>query len=171
MQILRWLGKFVLGVIAVFVVLAVLVLVGARFHDGPLGIIAGGPFKSGELVGTPPEPDWTFVHDMPTVEFQLQSPARSRTTWILEVDGKIYIPCGYMNSTVGRLWKHWPIEALPPPTGPPPKRHDRGAPDPRTSAQIRCPGNGGGRHVGESVVVRADATSSGGLKHRSGCFR
>jgi hypothetical protein len=111
MQILRWLGKFVLGVIAVFVVLAVLVLVGARFHDGPLGIIAGGPFKSGELVGTPPEPDWTFVHDMPTVEFQLQSPARSRTTWILEVDGKIYIPCGYMNSTVGRLWKHWPIEA------------------------------------------------------------
>jgi hypothetical protein len=39
------------------------------------------------------------------------SPERSRTTWILEVGGKIFIPCGYMNSPVGRLWKHWPIEA------------------------------------------------------------
>ena len=48
---------------------------------------------------------------MPEVEFQLLSPARSRTTWILEVDGKVYIPCGYMTSTVGRIWKQWPIEA------------------------------------------------------------
>jgi hypothetical protein len=110
MQILRWLGKFVLGVVAVIVVVAVLVLVGARFHDGPLGIVAGGPLESGDLVTTP-EPDWSFVHDTPTVEFQLLSPARSRTTWILEVDGKIYIPSGYMNTTVGRIWKHWPIEA------------------------------------------------------------
>ncbi len=97
------------------IVAAVLVAVGlfltvARFHDGPLGIVAGGALLRGELV-TGPEPDWSFAHDVNTVEFQLLSPERSRTTWILEHDGKIYIPCGYMDSTVGRLWKHWPIEA------------------------------------------------------------
>jgi len=111
MRILRWLGKFLLSVIAIVVVIAVVVLVAARFHDGPLGIVAGGPFKSGETVNSPSEPDWRFVHDVPTVEFQLLSPQRSRTTWILEIDGKIYIPSGYMNSTLGRIWKHWPIEA------------------------------------------------------------
>jgi hypothetical protein len=107
MRILR-----VLGYVVIAIVLAMaLFLFTARFHDGPLGMIAGGPFKSGTEVATPPEPNWTFAHDVPTVELQLLSPARSRTTWILEVDGKVYISCGYMNSTVGRLWKRWPIEA------------------------------------------------------------
>lgn len=106
MRFFRWLAILV----AVVVIAIGAVLVGARFHDGPLGIIAGGPFVKGEPV-MGPEPDWTFAHDINTVEFQLLSPARSRTTWILEHDGKIYIPCGYMQSTVGRLWKHWPIEA------------------------------------------------------------
>ena len=107
MRVFRWLG------IALLVLLAAIgsLLVVARFHDGPLGIVAGGPLRSGELVTTPPEPDWGFTHDLQTIEFQLMSPARSRTTWILEVDGHIYIPCGYMTSTVGKLWKHWPIEA------------------------------------------------------------
>jgi hypothetical protein len=106
MRFIRWFAIL----IAVVVVAIGAVLVAARFHDGPLGIIAGGALVKGELV-TGPEPDWAFAHDIKTVEFQLLSPARSRTTWILEHDGKIYIPCGYMRSTIGRLWKHWPIEA------------------------------------------------------------
>ena len=85
-------------------------LIGARFADGPIEIIAGGPFTSGELV-TGPEPDWSFVHDTQEVEFQLLEPARSRTTWIIEHEGKAYIPCGYMTTWWGRLWKKWPIEA------------------------------------------------------------
>ncbi|MBW2726520.1 MAG: hypothetical protein JRE71_19235 [Deltaproteobacteria bacterium] len=85
-------------------------LIGARFSDGPIEIIAGGPFTSGELV-TGPEPDWSFVHDMQEVEFQLLEPARSRTTWIVEHEGKAYIPSGYMTTWWGRLWKKWPIEA------------------------------------------------------------
>ncbi|MBW1883986.1 MAG: hypothetical protein JRJ58_10690, partial [Deltaproteobacteria bacterium] len=85
-------------------------LIGARFSDGPIEIIAGGPFTSGELV-TGPEPDWSFVHDMQEVEFQLLEPARSRTTWIVEHEGKAYIPSGYMPTWWGRLWKKWPIEA------------------------------------------------------------
>lgn len=104
-SILKLLG----GLLAVFVIAFVCLLIGARFADGPLAIVAGGPFTSGELV-TGPEPDWSFVADVQEVEFQLVDPARSRTTWILEHDGKAYIPCGYMTTWWGRIWKRWPIE-------------------------------------------------------------
>jgi hypothetical protein len=85
-------------------------LIGARFSDGPLAIIAGGPFKTGQRV-TAPVSDWSFVHDIQEVEFQLLDPPRSRTTWIIEHDGKAYIPSGYMTTWWGKLWKHWPLEA------------------------------------------------------------
>lgn len=85
-------------------------LVGARFADGPVAIIAGGPFTSGELVSGP-EPDWSFVAEEREVEFQLLQPARSRTTWILTHEGKAYIPCGYMTTWWGKIWKQWPHEA------------------------------------------------------------
>jgi len=94
-----------LGVLAL-----VVLLVAARFADGPIGIVAGGPFRSGERVSGP-EPDWSLVRDVREVELQLLDPPRSRTTWILEHAGKVYIPCGYMDSTWGRLWKQWPLEA------------------------------------------------------------
>jgi hypothetical protein len=106
MKILR---GFIYTVAGIAVLLA-LFLYGARFADGPIEIVAGGPFKSGEMVSGP-EPDWSFVRDTPTVEFQLLNPARSRTTWIIEHEGRIYIPCGYMTTTWGKIWKKWPIEA------------------------------------------------------------
>ena len=85
-------------------------LVGARFADGPVALIAGGPFRSCELVSGP-EPDWSFVRDVQEVEFQLLAPARSRTTWILYHEGRAYIPCGYMTTWWGKIWKQWPHEA------------------------------------------------------------
>ncbi len=103
--------RIALGLLGALVLLIALVLIGARFADGPVAIIAGGPFTSGELV-TGPEPDWSFVRDIREVEFQLVDPPRSRTTWILEHEGRIYIPCGYMTTTWGKIWKQWPIEAL-----------------------------------------------------------
>jgi hypothetical protein len=106
MKILRWFGGAVLGL----VLLVALVLFAARFADGPIEIIAGGPFTSGEMFDGP-EPDWSFVRDTTTVEFQLLNPERSRTTWIIEHQGKIYIPCGYMTTSWGKIWKKWPIEA------------------------------------------------------------
>ena len=106
MKILRWFAYTVLGL----VLLVALFLYGARFNDGPIEIVAGGPFKSGELVSGA-EPDWSFVRDRQTVEFQSVNPPRSRTTWIIEHEGKIYIPCGYMTTTWGKIWKKWPIEA------------------------------------------------------------
>ena len=98
------------GLLALLIVLTGGLLVGARFADGPIAIIAGGPFTSGELVSGA-EPDWSFVRDVREVEFQLLDPARSRTTWILDHEGKAYIPCGYMTTWWGKLWKRWPLEA------------------------------------------------------------
>ncbi|HEY8156592.1 MAG TPA: hypothetical protein VII72_20865 [Myxococcota bacterium] len=98
------------GLLALLLVIVGGLLVGARFADGPIAIIAGGPFTSGELVSGS-EPDWSFVRDVREVEFQLLDPARSRTTWILDHEGKAYIPCGYMTTWWGKLWKRWPLEA------------------------------------------------------------
>ncbi len=106
MRIVRWLGTIVATPIAVIALLAIV----ARFSDGPIAILPGGPMESGELV-TGPEPDWSFARDIDTVELQLVTPPRSRTTWILEHEGKIYVPCGYMNTAWGRMWKQWPFEA------------------------------------------------------------
>lgn len=103
----RWMGRLVL--LGVLVVAGV--FIAARFSDGPLEIVAGGPFSSGELLSGG-EPEWGFARDIDTVAFQLLEPARSRTTWILEVEGRIFIPCGYMDTTWGRIWKRWPIQAL-----------------------------------------------------------
>jgi hypothetical protein len=108
---MKFILRIVGGLLASLILLIVLALIGARFADGPVAIIAGGPFTSGELV-TGPEPDWSFARDIQEVEFQLVEPARSRTTWILDHEGRIYIPCGYMTTTWGRIWKRWPIEAL-----------------------------------------------------------
>lgn len=104
---------FVRVLVGIIVVLAILVggvAIAARFSDGPMGMVAGGPFTSGEPY-TGAEPDWQFLKDRQTVEWQLLDPARSRTTWILVEDGRIFIPCGYMDSWLGRLWKQWPVEA------------------------------------------------------------
>ena len=79
-----WFGKLVAGIVVV--VLAFFVV--TRFTDGPMGIITGGAFSSGEVVSE--EPDWRYVKDYDIVEFQLLDPARSRTTWIVEHDGRIH---------------------------------------------------------------------------------
>jgi hypothetical protein len=106
MKIIKFLGAIVL----VIVIAVTVVLIGARFADGPLGLIAGGAFSSGEAY-TGEEPDWTFARDFETVEFQLLDPNRSRTTWLAVHEGRIYIPSRYMTTSWGKLWKQWPIEA------------------------------------------------------------
>ena len=67
------------GLLALLVLAIVVVLVAARFADGPVAIVAGGAFTSGELV-TGVEPNWSFVRGIQEVEFQLVDPPRSRTT-------------------------------------------------------------------------------------------
>ena len=81
-----------------------------RFADGPNRLFSGGPLVAGELHAGP-EPDWSFVEDIPTIELQLLDPPRSRRIWTQEHDGKLYVWSGYMGTMVGRMWKKWPIQA------------------------------------------------------------
>ena len=112
MRFLRWTG---IG-LAVLVVVLVGVGIAARFSDGPLGdyplaIFPGGPLRAGELVEGP-VPDWSFARDIELLELQFVDPASSRNTWLLVHEGKLYVPCGYMDSWWGRLYKQWPIDAM-----------------------------------------------------------
>ena len=81
-----------------------------RFADGPNRVFAGGALTGGELYQGA-EPDWQFVNAIPTIEMQLEESATSRRIWTVEHEGKLYIWSGYMRSTVGKLWKRWPLRA------------------------------------------------------------
>jgi len=100
MKVLRWL------VIALVVVVASIALVafGARFADGPVAIFPGGPFESGEWVPDA-QVDWTSAAGLEEIELQSGDPARSRTTWILVVDGEAYVPCS-LSFPPGKTWHH-----------------------------------------------------------------
>jgi hypothetical protein len=87
MRVMKWIAYLVLGL-----VVAIAALFGAaRLHDGPLEIIPGGAFESGEIVKAPVT-DWSFVRDVPTVELQLEGEDTSRTVWILADGANAYIP-------------------------------------------------------------------------------
>ncbi len=101
----------VVGVLILIPVVALLTLaISARSSDGPSVVFSGGPLVAGELV-TGPEPDWSFAHDVGTIELQLLDPPRSRVIWIVEHEGKVYVVSGYMGNFIGRLWKRWPAQA------------------------------------------------------------
>ncbi len=98
MTLLRWLFRIVVGL----VVLLVLLFLGARLHDGPIGPIPGGPLAAGEMASEPVA-DWSFATDVGEVELQLASQQRSRTTWILVFDKKAYVPCN-LGFPPGKTW-------------------------------------------------------------------
>lgn len=98
MIVLRWLLRLVVGL----AVVVALVFVGARLHDGPVGPIPGGAFRSGELVTTPVA-DWAFAADVVEIELELVSQSKSRTTWIIVSDGKAYIPAA-VEFPPGKTW-------------------------------------------------------------------
>jgi hypothetical protein len=104
MVVLRW----VVRIVAVVALLIALAFVGARFHDGPLGPIPGGPLASGDVV-TQPVDDWSFAADVPEIELQLASQTRSRTTWIVVHDGKAYVPAS-TQFPPGKTWHQSALE-------------------------------------------------------------
>jgi hypothetical protein len=100
-----------LGVLLLIPVVAIVtLLVASGYADGASPLFGGGELVDGELV-TGREPDWSFARDLPTIELQLLDPPRSRVIWIIEHEGKPYVVSGYMSSTIGRLWKRWPVQA------------------------------------------------------------
>ena len=78
--------------------------------DGPSILFPGGALVSGELHAGP-DPDWSFTDDTFTIELQLNDPLASRTIFVMESNGKIYVPSGYMTSFLGRIWKDWAFQA------------------------------------------------------------
>ncbi len=84
--------RVIAAVILTLLLLLGLLVYGARYKDRPLGLLPGGPLQAGTL-----EPgaaaDWSFARDEDTIELQLLSQDRSRTTWILVHDGAGFIPC------------------------------------------------------------------------------
>ncbi len=81
-----------------------------RMSDGAKSFFSGGPLVAGDL-HTGPDPDWSFLDDIQTIELQLMDPPRSRRIWATHHDGKLYVWSGYMSSTVGKIWKGWPGDA------------------------------------------------------------
>jgi hypothetical protein len=98
MRILRALGLVIVGMAAV----VALLFVAARFHDGPLAMIPGGPLTAGTLV-TDPVQDWRFAADEDTIELQLADEDTSRTVWILVNEGLAFIPCS-LGFPPGKRW-------------------------------------------------------------------
>ncbi len=101
----------VLGIIILLPAVTILTLrVDNQDADGPSILFPGGKLVSGDL-HSGPEPDWSFTDDIPVIELQLVNPMSSRRIFIMESEGKIYIPSGYMRSTLGRIWKDWAFQA------------------------------------------------------------
>ena len=106
--------KITLQILGLLLLIPAVTMATMRFEhrnaDGPSILFPGGALVSGEL-HTGPEPDWSFTSEVDTIELELDSSDSSRLIWILDADGKAYIVSGYMSSFIGRLWKHWAVEA------------------------------------------------------------
>jgi hypothetical protein len=92
-----------LGILVVLLLVAIGALfVAARFHDGPIAVIPGGPLVAGELVETPVT-DWSFASGVELIELQLAYQDSSRTTWILVNEGRAFIPVS-LSYPPGKRW-------------------------------------------------------------------
>lgn len=95
-------AKIVGGIVAALFILLAVVFIAARFNDGPMGIIPGGPLVSGELVTTPVT-SWESERDTEEIEMQLEGDTTSRTTWFLVHEGRGYIPAS-LGFPPGKTW-------------------------------------------------------------------
>ena len=101
----------VIGVLILVPVVAIgTLVVTSGSADPPSAFFGGGPLIAGDLVAGP-EPDWSFLGDVVTIELQLLDPPRSRVVWVADYSGKIYVVSGYMGNAIGRMWKQWPVQA------------------------------------------------------------
>lgn len=106
--------KFIVQIVGLCALLLIITIVTLRIQnqnaDGPSILFPGGALVSGEL-HSGPDPDWSFTDDVFTIELQLNDPLASRRIFVMESNGKIYVPSGYMTSFLGRLWKEWAFQA------------------------------------------------------------
>lgn len=98
--------KWFIALIATIAIALAALFFAIRYHDGPMEIISGGPFRTGEIVED--TSDWSFLKDYQTVEMQTMIPPRSRTMWIVVVNNRPFVLSSFMNSRLGKIWKQWP---------------------------------------------------------------
>ena len=101
----RGLAWFIGFILLIFVSIGTL-LVLVRSADGPMEILSGGPFKTGELVTN--VSDWSFLEDKMTVELQTMLPPRSRTMWLVVHENRPIVLSSFMNTATGKMWKQRP---------------------------------------------------------------
>ncbi|MFL2855776.1 MAG: hypothetical protein ACJZ8E_05255 [Pseudohongiellaceae bacterium] len=106
--------KIVLQILGILLLVPAVALATLSFNhrnsDGPSLLFPGGELVSGDLYSGV-EPDWTFTNEIQTIELQLEDPLSSRLIWITETEGKIYVISKFMNTAIGRIWKHWAVAA------------------------------------------------------------
>ncbi len=107
--------KIVLQILGILLLIPAVALATLRFdnrnNDGPSIIFPGGELISARLYPGP-EPNWSFTDQVFSIHLQLDQDLSSRLIWIEESGGKIYITSDYMGSWLGRLWKHWAVQAV-----------------------------------------------------------
>jgi len=117
LNLMKWTLRILGGLLVLVILVVAVFLTVTQFHDGTfegsmeINLAGGGPFTTGQWHREPMEPDWSFLKEYQTVEFQLLNPARSRRTYIMEHDGRIFVPSGNMNGAWEKIWKQWPKEA------------------------------------------------------------
>ncbi len=83
-------------------------VIAARFADGPLAVLPGGPFKTGDWVEAP-DVDWSFAGDLEEIELQSGDPVRSRTVWLVVHEGEAYVPAS-LEFPPGKTWHEEALE-------------------------------------------------------------
>lgn len=73
--------------------------------DGPMFILAGGPFRSGEVVDFDAL-DWSALDELHELEFEIVATGRSRILWFSVHEGAAYVACD-LDCIDGRL-SRWP---------------------------------------------------------------
>lgn len=99
--------RFIRGLFYLILLVALLIgglFIGARFNDGPIAVIPGGPLKAGELVAEPVT-DWSFVTDIQEIEMQLVAQSTSRITWVVAYEGRAFIPVS-LSFPPGKTWHY-----------------------------------------------------------------
>ena len=104
LRVVNW----IVSLLGVGASVLLIIALAARMSDGPIGPFPGGPLKEGPIAMRPVT-DWAFAADVLLMELQLLKPPRSRTTYVIVHEGKLYVPAGFLNVPV---WKQWPEQAL-----------------------------------------------------------
>ena len=98
MKLVKILG----GITSALIAGTAIMFVVARFSDGPIGMLPGGPFTSGKMTNFHVM-QWQQFRGADTIELQLADEDSSRTTWVIVHRSKAYIPAS-LGFPPGKTW-------------------------------------------------------------------